>query len=855
MNLEDEMKNSYLDYSMSVIVSRALPDVRDGLKPVHRRILFGMNGLNLYHDRAYKKCAGIVGEVMGKYHPHGDSAIYDSLVRMAQNFSMRYPLVDGQGNFGSVDGDSAAAMRYTEARMSKLAGELLKDIEKDTVNFRPNYDDSLEEPTVLPAAVPNLLLNGSDGIAVGMATRIPPHNFNEVISGTIAAIDSLDENGEVTITNEELIQNHVLAPDFPTGGIIYGIAGVREAYLTGRGKITVRAKCKIEQSSRGGGREAIIVTEIPFQVNKTTLIEKIVEIVKLKKVEEIADIRDESDREGMRLVIELKRGTVSPNSVLNTLYKHTQLQTTFGVIMLALVDGRPQVLTLRDVLKHFIDHRHEIIIRRTQFDLNIALKRAHILEGLLKALDHIDEVINTIRSSKSRDEAQTNLMEKFEFSEEQSKAILEMQLQRLTGLEREKLQNEYKVLLETIAYYREILANRALRMKIMRDELSAIREVYGDKRKTEIEMSGDEFTHEDFIAEEDVVVSITHEGFIKRSPVSEFKTQGRGGKGSFGAKTKDEDFVQHLFVASTHSYILFFTNKGRCYWLKVYEIPPTEKNARGRAIVNLVEFQPDEKIAAFLPVREFDDKHFIVMVTRKGTIKKTSLSAYSNVRKGGVIAINIREEDSLVQAALSNGKQDIIIGTHNGMAVRFDEKDARELGRNTSGMRGIRLKEGDYVIGMVVTESEGKTLLVVTDKGYGKRTFITCDPNEPKKEDDNYRKTRRGGKGVRTMKTTEKVGNVLAILEGNDEEDLMIITEAGVVIRLHIKDISTIGRNTQGVRLIKVGEGGKVSDIARVPEQEDAEVVKPETEVLIEETNEPEEPETDDDETNEPEEE
>ncbi len=824
VNLEQEMKDAYLDYSMSVIVSRALPDVRDGLKPVHRRILYGMNGLGVYHDKAYKKCAGIVGEVMGKYHPHGDSAIYDSLVRMAQDFSMRYPLVDGQGNFGSVDGDSAAAMRYTEARMSKMSSDILKDIEKNTVDFRPNYDDSLQEPIVLPAKLPNLLINGSDGIAVGMATKIPPHNINEIISGTIATIESMDDNGEISITNEELMDNHITAPDFPTGGIIHGILGVRQAYTTGRGRVVVRAKCSIEESPRGG-RDAIIITEIPFQVNKTNLIEKIVELVKLKKVEEIADIRDESDRRGMRLVIELKRGTVSPQAVLNTLYKHTQLQNTFGVNMIALVDGRPQTLTLREILKHFINHRHEVVVRRTQYDLELAEKRAHILEGLLKALDHIDEVIKTIRASKSRDEALHGLMEKFELSEIQSKAILEMQLQRLTGLEREKLENEYKELTETIAGYNEILGNRNLRMQIIKDELLEIQETYGDERNTEIEFSGEEFTVEDLIPEEDVVVSITHEGFIKRASVTEFRTQNRGGRGAKSAKAKNEDFVEHIFVASSHGYIMFFTNLGRCHWLRVFSIPPAAKSSRGRAIVNMIEFQEGEQIAAIQTVRKFDDESYVVMATRNGTVKKTALSAYSNIRKGGVNAITIRDDDALVEAKISDGNQDIIIGTHNGMAIRFHESKLRAMGRTATGNRGIRLGSGDFVVGMVITVSEGKTLLVVTDKGYGKRTFITHDPNEERTEDDNdiYRKINRGGKGVRTLKTNDKVGNILTIMEGNDEEDLMIITESGIAIRIHVKNISTIGRNTQGVRLINLLDGDRVSDCARIPKQDEEE--------------------------------
>lgn len=800
--LEEEMKSSYIDYAMSVIVARALPDVRDGLKPVHRRVLFGMHELGLAHNKAYKKSARIVGEVLGKYHPHGDSAVYDTMVRMVQDFSLRYPLVDGQGNFGSIDGDSPAAMRYTEARLAKIADELLRDLDKNTVDFGPNFDDSLQEPLVLPSYLPNLLVNGSSGIAVGMATNIPPHNLSEVIDGLVALIDNPK-------MKPEDIMKIIKAPDFPTGGIIYGYDGVKEAYLTGRGRIIIRAKANIETLKND--RENIIITELPYQVNKASLIEKIAELVREGKLDGISNIRDESDRDGMRVVIELKRDG-QPTVILNNLFKHTQMQVTFGVIMLALVNGVPKVLTLQQMMEHFLDHRMDVLIRRTKFDLDAAERRAHILEGYIIALDNIDEVIQTIKKSKDVETAKQNLMRKFKLSEIQAKAILDMRLQRLTGLERKKIEDEYKETIKLINKLKAILGNEKLRKQIIKEELLGIKEKYGDERRTEIIKDYKEFSLEDTIAEEDVVVTISHQGFIKRFPVSGYRRQARGGKGVTGAGTKEEDFIEHMFVASTHHYIMFFTDKGKCYWLKVHEIPEGGRATKGRSILNLIEKEKEEKITAFVAVKEFTDDKFILMVTEKGTIKKTVLSAYSNIRRGGILAINLAAGDKLVEAKLSDGNNDVIIGTRNGMAIRFNEKDVRDMGRTATGVRGIKLGKNDVVIGMIVVRN-ANTLMVVTDKGFGKRSEI-----------EDYRLTKRGGKGVITIKTSDKNGKMIAMKEVNDNDELVIITSNGMVIRQAVKELRVMGRNTQGVRLIRLNEDDAIADIARViPEEEEGE--------------------------------
>ncbi|MGK9369906.1 DNA gyrase subunit A [Melioribacter sp. Ez-97] len=801
VSLEEEMKSSYIDYAMSVIVARALPDVRDGLKPVHRRVLFGMHELGLTYNKPYKKSARIVGEVLGKYHPHGDSAVYDTMVRMVQDFSLRYPLVDGQGNFGSIDGDSPAAMRYTEARLARISEEMLRDLDKNTVDFVPNFDDTLQEPSVLPAYLPNLLVNGASGIAVGMATNIPPHNLSEVIDGLVALID----NPKIT---PEDIMKHIKAPDFPTGGIIYGYEGVREAYLTGRGKIVIRAKANIETLKND--RENIVITELPYQVNKASLIEKIADLVRNQKIEGISNIRDESDRDGMRIVIEMKRDG-QPAVTLNQLFKHTQMQVTFGVIMLALVNGVPKVLTLKQTMEHFLDHRMDVLIRRTKFELDAAERRAHILEGYIIALDNIDEVIETIKKSRDVETAKRNLMRKFKLSEIQAKAILDMRLQRLTGLERKKIEDEYKETIKLIEKLKGILASEKKRKQIIKEELLALKERYGDDRRTEIIYDYKDFSLEDIIAEEDVVVTISHRGFIKRFPVSGYRRQSRGGKGVTGAGTKDEDFIEHMFVASTHHYIMFFTDRGKCYWLKVHEIPEGGRTAKGRSILNLIEKSKEEKIAAFVAVKEFSDDKYVVMVTEKGTVKKTVLSAYSNIRRGGINAINLVEGDNLVEAKLSDGNNDIIIGTRNGMAIRFNEKDVRDMGRTATGVRGINLAKDDKVIGMIVVRN-ASTLLVVTNKGYGKRSEL-----------DDYRLTRRGGKGIITIKTSEKNGKMIAMKEVNDSDELVIITTKGMVIRQSVKDIRVMGRNTQGVRLIKLNEGDEIADIARVIPEENGE--------------------------------
>lgn len=801
ITLEEEMKSSYIDYAMSVIVARALPDVRDGLKPVHRRVLFGMHELGLAYNRPYKKSARIVGEVLGKYHPHGDSAVYDTMVRMVQDFSLRYPLVDGQGNFGSVDGDSPAAMRYTEARLARISEEMLRDLDKNTVDFGPNFDDSLQEPLVLPSYLPNLLVNGSSGIAVGMATNIPPHNLNEVIDGLVALID----NPKLTSTD---LMKYVKAPDFPTGGIIYGYDGVKEAYTTGRGRIILRAKANIETLKND--RENIVITEIPYQVNKSNLIEKIAELVREGKVDDISNIRDESDRDGMRIVIELKRDA-QPTVVLNQLYKHTQMQVTFGVIMLALVHGVPKVLTLQEMMQHFLDHRMDVLIRRTKFELDAAEKRAHILEGYIIALDNIDEVIETIKKSRDVETAKNNLMKRFKLSEIQAKAILDMRLQRLTGLERKKIEDEYKETIKLIEKLRGILENERTRKKIIKEELLALKEKYGDERRTEIIKDYKEFSLEDIIAEEDVVVTISHQGFIKRFPVSGYRKQARGGKGVTGVGTKEDDFIEHMFVASTHQYILFFTDKGRCYWLKVHEIPEGGRTARGRSIINLLEKDKEENITAFVAVKEFRDDQYLMMVTEQGTVKKTVLSAYGNVRKGGINAINLVPGDKLIEVKMTDGNNDIVIGTRNGFAIRFHEKDVRDMGRTATGVRGIKLTKGDRVVGLLVIRHPQTSVLVVTEKGYGKRSDI-----------NDYRITKRGGKGVITVKTTDKVGKMIAMMEVVDKDELVIISTQGMVIRQSVKDIRVMGRNTQGVRVIRLNEGDTIADIARViPDDED----------------------------------
>lgn len=792
--IEEEMKESYIDYSMSVIVSRALPDVRDGLKPVHRRVLYGMHELGLRHNAAYKKSARIVGEVLGKYHPHGDAAVYDTMVRMVQDFSLRYPLIDGQGNFGSIDGDAPAAMRYTEARMTPIAEELLQDLDKDTIDFMPNFDESLKEPKVMPSMLPNLLINGSSGIAVGMATNIPPHNLSEVIDALVALIKKPD-------VKIDEIMKIIKGPDFPTGAIIYGEEGIDEAYRSGRGRIIVRARASVE--SIRGGKNNIVISEIPYMVNKANLIEKIVGLVNEKKIEGITEIRDESDKDGLRIVIELKRD-VQETILLNQLYRHTQMQVTFGVIMLALVDGVPMVLNLKQVLQHFIDFRHEVVVRRTKFDLDKAEKRAHILEGLKIALDHIDEIIALIKKSRNPETAKQGLMRTFKLSEIQAQAILDMRLQRLTGLERKKIEDEYKEIIKLINKLKEILTNKSLRMQIVKDELIALKEKYGDDRRTEIITKTEEFSIEDMIAEEDMVITISHFGFIKRFPVSGYRRQIRGGTGHSGASTKVEDFIEHLFIASTHHYVLIFTDKGRCYWLKVYEIPQAGKGSKGRAIINLIDIQKDEKIAAIVNVRDFDEDLYLIMATKKGTVKKTVLSAYGNPRKGGINAINIREGDDLIDAKLTDGNQEIVLGTYFGKAIRFHESDVRDMGRQATGVTGITLDKKDYVVGMVPVRKES-TLLVVTEKGYGKRT--------PIKE---YRVTRRGGKGIVTVNATERVGKMVSIKEVIEDDDVMIITTNGNVIRQAVKKIRESGRATQGIRLIRLNKNDQIGDVARI---------------------------------------
>ncbi|MEX0593525.1 MAG: DNA gyrase subunit A [Balneolaceae bacterium] len=806
--IENEMQSSYIDYSMSVIVSRALPDVRDGLKPVHRRVLYGMSELGMLHNRNYKKSARIVGEVLGKYHPHGDSAVYDSIVRMVQDFSLRYPLVDGQGNFGSVDGDSAAAMRYTEVRMQRIAEEMLTDINKETVDYQQNFDDTLHEPTVLPSMLPNLLINGASGIAVGMATNMPPHNLGEVVDGVIATMDNPE------IESSELMKL-ITAPDFPTGGIIYGYEGVKEAYETGRGKITLRARANMEELR--SNREQIVVTEIPYQVNKATLIQKIAELVNLDKISEISEVRDESDREGMRIVIILKRGA-NAGVVLNQLYKYTQMQQTFGVINLALVKGRPKVMALKELIRHFIEHRVEVIIRRTMYDLDQAEARAHILEGLKIALDNLDEVIKTIRAASNPQIANQELRKKFALTDIQAKAILDMRLQKLTGLEREKIDQEYRDIVDRITEYRSILQNRDQQFAIIREELKDLKDRYNDDRRTQIVYSADDFNVEDMIADEDVVVTISNKGFIKRMPVSGYRRQRRGGKGMKGTTTKDDEYVEHLFVATNHNYILFFTEKGNCYWLRVYEIPEGSRLARGRAIVNLIDIEKEDRIKAFVPVKTLDDEeyiqnHFIMMSTKNGQIKKTRLEAYSRPRRDGIIAINIKEGDTLLEAALTNGESTVILANKSGRAIRFDESEVRDMGRNTSGVRGMTLgSDGELVDMVVIRNTNEATVLAISEKGYGKRSLVA-----------DYREQSRGGKGVITLKVTPKTGSLIALKEVSDDDDLMVITERGKVIRMECKGLRTMGRNTQGVRIMRLDDEGKIAGVTRVVNEDDEE--------------------------------
>jgi len=807
INIEEQMKSAYIDYSMSVIVSRALPDVRDGFKPVHRRVLFGMNDLGVTSGKPFKKSARIVGEVLGKYHPHGDSSVYMTMVRMAQDWSLRYPLVDGQGNFGSVDGDSPAAMRYTEARLSKIAEETLSDLEKNTVEFQPNFDESLKEPTVLPTRIPNLLVNGASGIAVGMATNMPPHNLADTIDAIIAYIN------DNTIEIDKLIEI-IKAPDFPTGGMIYGYQGVRESYHTGRGRIVVRGKAHIETTSTG--REKIIVTEIPYQVNKAELIMKIAELVNEKKIEGISNVNDESDRTGMRIVIDIKKDEIS-NVVLNKLYKYTLLQSAFSVNNIALVKGRPKLLNLKQLIKYFVEHRHDVVIRRTQFELDQAEKRAHILEGLIIASDNIDEVIAIIRSSGNPDEARERLIERFSLSEIQARAIVEMRLRQLTGLEQEKLRAEYEELLKLIEHLKNVLADESLRMDIIKTELLEVKETYKDERRTEIVPDAEEFIPEDFYADDEMLITISHLGYIKRTPLTEFRTQGRGGVGSKGGATRDEDFLEHMFSATMHNTLLLFTEKGKCFWLKVYQIPEGSRTSKGRAIQNLLNIEQDDKVMAYINVSTLDDydyinNNYIILCTKNGVIKKTSLEAYSRPRQNGVNAITVREGDQLLKAKLTNGNNEIMLAICSGKAIRFHESTVRAVGRTASGVRGITLSETDEVIGMICVENESEDVLVVSENGYGKRSSI-----------EDYRNTNRGGKGVKTINITEKTGNLVAIKSVTDNDDLMIITENGMTIRLAVNSIRLMGRTAQGVKLINLKENSIIASVARVSKSEDAE--------------------------------
>ena len=801
INIEEEMKSKYIDYSMSVIVSRALPDVRDGLKPVHRRVLFGMSELGLYSNKPYKKSARIVGEVLGKYHPHGDSSVYEAMVRMAQPWSLRYPLVKGQGNFGSVDGDSPAAMRYTEARLQKIAEETLKDLDKNTVNFQLNFDDTLEEPTVLPTRIPNLLINGASGIAVGMATNIPPHNLTEVIDATIAYID----NNEIEV--DELME-YIKGPDFPTGGIIYGVQGIKEAFLTGKGRLVVRARTEIETTP--SGRERIVVSEIPYMVNKADMIKKTADLINEKKIEGISYINDESDRDGMRIVIILKRDATS-NVVLNKLFRYTQLQNSFNVNNIALVNGRPRSLTLKQMISYFVKHRHQVVLRRTKHELEQAKKKAHILEGLLVALDNLDDIIKLIRNSKTPDEAKTGLVKNFELTEIQAKAILDMRLHRLTGLERDKIREEYKSLMNLIEYLNDILSNESLQMKIVRDELFEVKEKYGDERRTEIVPSVEEFDPEDFYADEDMVITISRLGYIKRTPLADFKRQGRGGIGSRGGTARDEDFLEHLYIASMHNTMLFFTKNGKCYWLKVYQIPEGSRIAKGRAIQNILNIEPNDFVRAYINVQKLDNEeyinnNFIILGTKKGVIKKTTLEAYSRPRQNGINAINIREGDELLEAKLTNGNHEIMMAVRSGRAIRFHESKVRPMGRTASGVRGITLGSGnDEVIGMVAVEEAKEDILVVAEKGYGKRSRI-----------GDYRITNRGGKGVKTLNITEKTGKLIAMKGVLDTDDLMIINRSGLTIRIGVSELRVMGRSTQGVRIINLKEDDSIAAVAYV---------------------------------------
>lgn len=811
INIEDEMKSAYIDYSMSVIVSRALPDVRDGLKPVHRRVLFGMHELGVRSNSSYKKSARIVGEVLGKYHPHGDSSVYDTMVRMAQSWSLRYMLVDGQGNFGSIDGDSPAAMRYTEARMRKISEDMLADIDKDTVDHQLNFDDTLKEPKVLPTRVPNLLVNGASGIAVGMATNMPPHNLSEVVDGTIAYINNHD------IEVDELME-HIKAPDFPTGGVIYGYDGVREAFKTGRGRIVIRAKARIEEVN---GRECIIVTEIPYQVNKADMIKKTADLVNEKKIEGISNIRDESDRKGMRVVYILKKDAI-PNIVLNNLFKYTALQSSFSVNNIALVNGKPHMLNLKDMIHHFVEHRHEVVVRRTEYELRKAEERAHILEGLIIASDNIDEVIAIIRGSKNAEEARAKLMERFKLSEIQAKAIVEMRLRQLTGLEQDKLRLEYEETIKFIEDCKDILARKERRMEIIKEELEEIKAKYGDERRSQIEYAGGDLSIEDMIPDEQVVITISHAGYIKRTPLSEYKTQNRGGVGQKGSSTRNEDFLEHLFVGTNHQYMLFFTQKGKCFWMRVYEIPEGSKTSKGRAIQNLINIEQDDKVKAFICTKDLKDNdyinsHFVIMATKKGVVKKTSLEQYSRPRQNGINAITIREEDELLEAKLTTGNSQILLAVKSGKAIRFEESKTRPMGRSASGVRGITLADDhDEVIGMVSVNNLDDHILVVSENGYGKRTYL----DDPEDGEAVYRITNRGGKGVKTMSITEKTGALVAIKNVSDEDDLMIITKSGVAIRMAIEDLRVMGRATQGVKLINL-KNDSIAAVAKVMKEDE----------------------------------
>ena len=800
INIEEAMKSAYIDYSMSVIVSRALPDVRDGLKPVHRRVLFGMSELGLRSNSKYKKSAFIVGEVLGKYHPHGDSSVYDTMVRMAQEWSLRYMLVDGQGNFGSIDGDSPAAMRYTEARLKKISEEMVQDLDKDTVDFQLNYDDSIKEPTVLPTKIPNLLVNGASGIAVGMATNMPPHNLSEVIDGTIAYID----NNNIEIS--ELI-NHIKAPDFPTGGIIYGYDGVKEAFETGRGRVVIRGKAIFEEVN---GRECIIVTEIPYLVNKSDMIQKTAQLINDKKIEGISNIRDESDRKGMRIVYILKRDAI-PNIVLNKLFKHTSLQSSFSVNNIALVKGRPKLLNLKEMIVHFVDHRHEVVVRRTKYELKKAEDRAHILEGLIIASDNIDDMISIIKASKNADDARLNLVKKYDLSENQSKAIVEMRLRQLTGLEQDKLRNEYDSLVELIKDLKDILANKERRMSIIKEELLEVKNSHGDQRKSVIEFSGGELSIEDMIPDEKVVLTISHAGYIKRTSLSEYKTQNRGGVGQRGSTTRSEDFLEHLFVGTNHQYMLFFTQKGKCFWMRVYEIPEGSKISKGRAIQNLINIEPDDKVKAFICTQDlknedYINQHYVIMCTKKGQVKKTSLEQYSRPRSNGINAITIKDDDELLEAKLTNGNSQILVSVKSGKCIRFEESKTRPMGRNASGVRGVRLKDDtDEVIGMISVNDMDSDILVVSENGYGKRSKL-----------EDYRITNRGGKGVKTISITEKTGSLVSLKNVSDGDDLMIINKSGIAIRMEVNSLRVMGRATQGVKLINIKDNDSIAAVAKV---------------------------------------